>query len=905
MRATPLDATIVTLTVLASLSADLLAQRVLRTLPRSSTALLVRAEPLGDLDADGVRDFALVERASAGAPEQLRVISGSTGTTLWSVAGTSFSPIHADDAGDLDGDGRDDVIHGDPDVDLGNGLRGVARIRSGADGSVIRTLQVTAGRSGGSFGADVTGLGDVDGDGTPDFGVGAPWADGFVSGSVWILSGRDGSVVHTRQDAFIGLGTSVANAGDFDGDGTADLVAGDPVGRRCIVVSGLTGALIANLGPGPATFGAAVTGVGDLDGDGRDDIAVGSPGAATYSIYGRRADGTVASLVNTQGEQLGAGLGGLLHGLGDVDGDGMPDLGIGHGELQPGSSSTTALVASNVSTGWSRGPVWLFEVPSTGAPVFLLPAGDVDGDGRADVLAGSLGATSELRVLGAYTLSAVWRRTFADPDRAVGAAVARVADLNGDDRDDLVVGAPEARAGVAGRVLVLDGTNGSLIRTIGAPAPDSEFGAAVAGLPDLDGDGDGDLAVGAPGEDRNGVDSGALHVFSGRDGTHLYSRYGDAAGDRFGATLTTAGDFDADGRGDVAASSSGFRLAGYVRVFGGGATGRQLFERRGGQIDSFFGLGLAGGLDVDADGFDDLLISEPDYLSWLTDGRILVHGGGDGRELRELANIDDWLVASAGDVDDDLHDDFVFLRMGPRIETGAPEPRRFLSQRTDIWDAASGDLDGDGLSDVALVAGSAAAVLRFGLGQGSSFQTLPLARGGSYAGAGIAGLQDVDGDGFEELVVARESDHSIEALRLDATTGSPARAVVFGNGCAGSTGSLPRIEVQRRPFLGQRLRLALRGAQPRSLALLNLGTERNLDLTPLGLTGCDWLAGTEVETFLLTTDANGFATAGLSVPSDPALVGASLAAQWVTSDRVANPFGATLSDGARLVIGAR
>lgn len=56
---------------------------------------------------------------------------------------------------------------------------------------------------------------------------------------------------------------------------------------------------------------------------------------------------------------------------------------------------------------------------------------------------------------------------------------------------------------------------------------------------------------------------------------------------------------------------------------------------------------------------------------------------------------------------------------------------------------------------------------------------------------------------------------------------------------------------------------------------------------------------------MLTTDANGFATVGLSVSSDPELVGTSLAAQWVASDGTASAFGATLSDGVRLVIGAR
>jgi hypothetical protein len=376
---------------------------------------------------------------------------------------------------DVNADGYDDVIVGSPEM---NARDGEVRVHSGRDGSL---LLARIGSSQQDLGVSVAGVGDLNSDGHGDFIVGAARDSALYAngGRAFVLSGANGAVLLTLAGDAPGqqFGTSVARAGDADGDGIEDLIVGAPWAN-----------------------------VGAAQGAGMARVFSGANGAVLHSFFGQLAGERLGNCVSTAG---------------DVDGDGRDDVIVG----EIGSNHAGSLA------------------------------------GRALVYSGRDGALL-------LTL---------DPDSAgdsFGFWVAGTGDVNHDGHDDVLVGAPtDAQNGLsAGAAFVFSGANGTVLRKL-LGASNTLFGFSVAGGSDSDGDGVPDFAIGARRDTLAGNNAGSVRVVSGASGLTLYTAYG-SVGDELGFSVAFAGDQNRDGRADVVAGapfdSPGISFAGSARVFLGG-----------------------------------------------------------------------------------------------------------------------------------------------------------------------------------------------------------------------------------------------------------------------------------------------------------------------------------------------
>jgi hypothetical protein len=300
----------------------------------------------GDVDADGVPDYAVSGTGTLGAPApqlgRLLVISGATHTTLLDVAGPAHLSFFGHDisgAGDVNRDGHADLIVGAP-FHSPNGLfSGSVHFISGKDGSTLRSHAGQGPQS--RFGSAVSRVRDQDGDGRDDHAVGAVGGGRFQTGEAYVLAGTDGSTVRVlkaKQQTGVFFGNFfVHDAGDIDADGRGDIFVGDYgdtgggpfAGLGYVFYGGRDERRLffpeepaGGLGPG--------RGAGDVDGDGHDDIVMAAytseagaeAGGKMFVFSGRNGKVIRTMTGNVPGELLGFD----ALAVGDVNGDARIDF---------------------------------------------------------------------------------------------------------------------------------------------------------------------------------------------------------------------------------------------------------------------------------------------------------------------------------------------------------------------------------------------------------------------------------------------------------------------------------------------------------------------------------------------------------------------------------------------------
>ena len=846
-------------------------------------------------------DLADVDLASLGARGFRIDGAGAIDQAGGSVAG----------AGDVNGDGVDDVIVGANGADNnGRADSGSAYVVYGAhtadpaDVDLLslgaRGFRVDGAVAGDVAGGSVAGAGDVNGDGTDDVIVGATGADNngrTDSGSVYVIYGS-----HTADPADVDLaslgaggfridgagandvaGGSVAGAGDVNGDGIDDVIVGADQadnnsrtnsGSAYVVYGGAspTGVDLASLGArgfridGAGAIdqaGGSVAGAGDVNDDGVDDVIVGAyladnngrtDSGSAYVIYGSHtADPSDVDLLTlgTRGFRVDGAVAGdesgrSVAGAGDVNGGGVDDVIVGaiaagnNGRSASGSAyllpSNAAPVAHDDKAAVDQDATLMQNTPGvlandtdadddalSATPVTQPSHGQLtfsaDGsytyipdahyhghdsftykvsDGHTDSNTATVSIT--VRLVGParpnvdLLTAAGVRIDGAAANNFAGWSVARAGDVNGDGTDDVIVGAYPAgnngRSG-SGSAYVIYGTTGASptgvdlaslgargFRIDGAVASD-QAGVSVAGAGDVNGDGVDDVIVGATGADNNSrVNSGSAYVIYGTNtadpadvdllslGARGFRIDGAAQTNQAGGSVAGAGDVNGDGVDDVIvgaslAGNNGRGSSGSAYVIYGAHTadpadvdllslGARGFRVDGAVASDQAGYSVAGAGDVNGDGVDDVIVGAPG-------------AGNNGRSGSGSAYVI-YGAHTADPADVDL------LGLGAR---GFRVDGAVASDQAGRSVAGAGDVNGDGVDDV--IVGAALADNNSRNGSGSAYviygtNTADLAdvdlaslgaRGfridgaaaSNQAGGSVAGAGDVNGDGIDDVIV--------------------------------------------------------------------------------------------------------------------------------------------------------
>jgi hypothetical protein len=378
---------------------------------------------------------------------------------------------------------------------------------------------------GDEFGWIARGIGDVDHDGVTDVTVSAtanpPY--GSTRGTVYAYSGRSGKLLwkHAGENGAL-LGTGLEAAGDVNADGVPDVAAGAPGVNAVLVLSGRDGRTLLRLTGDSAdvNLGTTAAGVGDVDRDGRPDIAGGAPGSnragagagRVYLFSGR--DGR--RLLALDGERAGDAFGSTVGGEGGTVLVGAPGA---------GPRSTGRIY---VYRGLASKPRFVEESDETGAALgnmFVAVVGDVDGDGAPDVYASDFTnarSTGRAYVYSGKNGGAILTLTGGAPGEGFGIGAARTGDVDGDGRADLVLGSWQY-AGAAwsgGRVQVFSGKDGRVLQTITGKVPGETLGFDAVGVGDVDGDGATDFLVTSAWSMVNGLRSGRVFIVAGTRRPH-------------------------------------------------------------------------------------------------------------------------------------------------------------------------------------------------------------------------------------------------------------------------------------------------------------------------------------------------------------------------------------------------
>ena len=771
------------------------------------------ASSAGDVNGDGYNDIIVGANGYSGNTGRAYIFYGGANMNtvpdviMTGEAASNNFGISVSTAGDVNGDGYSDVIVGAQGYSSSTGRAyiffGGASMNNAVD--VILTGETTNN----SFGYSVSLAGDVNGDGYSDVITGAI---GYSSGTgrAYIYFGGSSmnnvsDVIMTGEAVNNSFGISVSSAGDMNGDGYSDVVAGasgysSNTGRVYVYFGSssmnnaadvtMTGVAVNN------SFGISVSGAADVNGDGYSDVIAGANDYASgtgrvYIFFGSSSVNNAADVIMT-GEGGGNYLGISVSNAGDVNGDGYSDViagaygygsGIGRAYIFFGGSVMNNLadvtVTGDGSTTYNFGRC-------------VSSAGDVNGDGYSDAIVCEYSynsSTGRVYLYDYFLKNEIIKDqvfTGSAPGDYFSNSVSSAGDFNGDGYSDVAVSASNFNSLFGGVYVYYGGQVMDNVAdlTLSGVGVQNYFGASVSSG-DVNGDGYSDLIIGAPG----------FNVYTGR----AYIYYGSSSPDNtpdvtiggvvynpyagFGSSVSSAGDLNGDGYTDVIIGANGDNSnTGKTYIYFGGSSMNNVEDvtMTGEAVNNYFGSSVSA-CDVNGDGYSDAIVGA--YGNTTNTGKAYIYYGG--YSMNNVADVImtgeatgnkfGYSVSNAGDVNRDGYSDAIVGAYGYSSSTGRSYIYYGGSIMNNVADvtmtgettnnqfgfsvAAAGDMNSDGYSDVIVGANTynsntGRAYLFFGGSTMNNVSDVTMSgEGTNYSfGYAVSSAGDVNGDGYLDLI---------------------------------------------------------------------------------------------------------------------------------------------------------
>ncbi|MBU0475361.1 MAG: FG-GAP repeat protein [Bacteroidetes bacterium] len=642
------------------------------------------------------------------------------------------------------------------------------------------------------FGNSVSSAGDVNNDGFDDFIIGAPRYS-----KAYIFYG--GNEVNTYPDVILSqdendnyFGYSVSSAGDVNNDGYDDVIVGDYISFLAYIYYGgeqmdsSPDVILNGYDLDAFYFGITVSTAGDINNDGYSDVIVGSEGnshAGAVYIYlgGETMDDSCDVIL--LGENRDDNFGCSISTAGDINNDGYDDVIIGalgynsnRGKVYVYLGSKEVDNISDIKIYGSDNERVLGRSVST--------AGDVNNDGYDDFIIGLRvnGYVGEAHLYyGSESINdspdVVFKGEGGNSEFA--SSVSTTGDINNDGYDDFIIGASEFES-AKGRAYIYLGentvdTNPDLIIT-GEEMQD-RLSSSVSSAGDVDNDGFDDFIIGIPGYMD---DKGKANIYYGSssiDNLVNDSMVGNGKNNKFGYSISNAGDVNNDGYDDIVVGAIGYESSkGRAYIYFGGNnmnnTADVVFT--GERPNDDFGSSVLSAGDVNNDGFDDIIVCASGYYK----GKVYLYYGG--ANMDNIADVVfngetdfDRFGSSAsgiGDINSDGYDDFIIAAkeyhgnigrayiyyggsvvdsVADVILTGSADNDKFSSIVS-----SAGDVNADGFDDF-IITDRSQVYLYFGEDYFNSNNYIVLTSDGSQSitSFSVSSAGDINNDGYDDILV--------------------------------------------------------------------------------------------------------------------------------------------------------